>query len=110
MVNVGGPGTALGGNLADLRKFIGPAQEERAQASGNFDLADNLGRLRAAINRTINDAPGYAEANANHQCFGDPFWPERVDEMTQFSKALDRGGQQPHVTLDRGSTRSKRHR
>jgi hypothetical protein len=52
MVNVGGPGTALGGDLADLRKFIGPALE-RAQVSGNYDLADNLAALRRAVNRTI---------------------------------------------------------
>ncbi|KGT77131.1 hypothetical protein MA20_21170 [Bradyrhizobium japonicum] len=70
--NVGGPGTALGGDLADLRKFIGPAQE-RAQASGNFDLADNLRRLRTAINRTIEEAPGYAEANANYGQFAERF-------------------------------------
>lgn len=102
-VNVGGPGTANGGDLADLRKFIGPAQE-RAQASGNFDLADNLGRLRAAINRTIEQAPGYAEANANYGQFAERFRPEPKDEMAQLTRAIDRGGQQPDGTLNRGAT------
>lgn len=101
--NLGGPGTANGGDLADLRKFVGPAQE-RAQASGNFDLADNLGRLRAAINRTIEQAPGYADANANYRQFADRFRPESKDEMAQFTRSLDRGGQQPDGTLNRGST------
>lgn len=103
MVNIGGPGTAFGGELADLRKFIGPAQE-RAQASGNFDLADNLGRLRATINRTIEQAPGYADANANYQQFAQRFRPEPKDEMAQFTRAIDRGGQQPDGTVNRGAT------
>jgi hypothetical protein len=33
MVNVGGPGTALGGDLADLRKFIGPRSNRRRPAA-----------------------------------------------------------------------------
>lgn len=103
MVNVGGPGTALGGDLADLRKFIGPAQE-RAQASGNFDLADNVGRLRSAINRTIEDAPGYSEANANYQRFAQRFRPERNDETARFTRELDRGGQNVDGQLNRGAT------
>ncbi|MCK1541623.1 hypothetical protein IVB12_06420 [Bradyrhizobium sp. 179] len=103
MVNVGGPGTALGADLADLRKFIGPAQE-RAQASGNFDLADNLGRLRSAINRTIEEAPGYSEANANYQRFAERFRPERRDEMARFTRELDRGGQNVDGQLNRGGT------
>lgn len=101
--NVGGPGTALGGDLADLRKFIGPAQE-RAQASGNFDLADNLRRLRSAINRTIEDAPGYAEANANYGQFAERFRPEPNDAMSKFTKAIDRGGQNADGELIRGAT------
>ncbi|QHP69998.1 hypothetical protein EI171_23495 [Bradyrhizobium sp. LCT2] len=103
MVNVGGTGTALGGDLADLRKFIGPAQE-RAQASGNFDLADNLGRLRSAINRTLEDAPGYSEANANYQRFAQRFRPERNDETARFTRELDRGGQNVDGELNRGGT------
>lgn len=103
MVNVGGPGTALGGDLADLRKFIGPAQE-RAQASGNLDLADNLGRLRTAINRTLEEAPGYSEANANYQRFAQRFRPERNDETARFTRELDRGGQSADGHLNRGAT------
>ncbi|PDT87493.1 hypothetical protein CO669_25345 [Bradyrhizobium sp. Y36] len=102
-VNVGGPGTAIGGDLADLRKFIGPAQE-RAQASGNFDLADNLGRLRSAINRTLEEAPGYSEANANYRRFAERFRPERNDEMARFTRELDRGGQNADGELNRGGT------
>lgn len=104
MVNVGGPGTALGGDLADLRKFIGPAQQQ-AQARGNFDLADNLGRLRAAINRTIEGAPGYAEANANYGQFAERFRPEPNDAMAKFTRAIDRGGQNADGELNRGATR-----
>ncbi|MET4332013.1 hypothetical protein ABIB80_007875 [Bradyrhizobium sp. i1.15.2] len=103
MVNVGGPGTALGGDLADLRKFIGPAIE-RAQSSGNFDLADNLSVLRRAVNRTIEDAPGYSEANANYQRFAERFRPERNDETARFTRELDRGGQNADSELNRGST------
>ncbi len=102
-VNVGGPGTANGGDLADLRKFIGPAQQ-RAQQSGNFDLADNLGRLRSAINRTIEEAPGYADANANYQRFAERFRPEPNDAMSKLTKAIDRGGQNADGELNRGAT------
>lgn len=102
-VNIGGPGTALGAELADLRKFLGPAAE-RAQGSGNFDLADNLNRLRRAINRTIGDAPGYAEANANYQRFADRFRPEPNDEMARFTREIDRGGQSVDGSLNRGAT------
>ncbi len=101
--NIGGPGTARGGDLADLRKFIGPAREQ-AQQTGNFDLADNLGRLQRAINRTITEAPGYAEANANYQTFADRFRPSRDDEMARFTRAIDRGGQGPEGDLNRGAT------
>jgi hypothetical protein len=102
-VNIGGPGTALGGDLADLRKFLAPSAE-RAQAAGNFDLADNLNRLRRAINRTIEGAPGYAEANANYRQFADRFRPDRGDEIAKFTRELDRGGQNIDGQLNRGST------
>ncbi|MGY4178375.1 hypothetical protein ACVIHH_003666 [Bradyrhizobium sp. USDA 4518] len=101
--NVGGPGTAGGGDLADLRKYIKTAQQ-RAQQSGNFDLADNISALGRAINRTIEAAPGYAEANANYARFADRFRPEPNDEMAKFTRAIDRGGQQPDGTLNRGGT------
>ncbi|MDA9488686.1 hypothetical protein [Bradyrhizobium sp. CCBAU 11361] len=103
MVNVGGPGTVNGGDLADLRKFIGPAIE-RAQASGNFDLADNLHSLRSALNRTIEEAPGYSEANANYRRFADRFRPERNDEMARLTRELDRGGQDADGQLNRAGT------
>lgn len=102
-VNVGGPGTASGGDLADLRKFIGSAQEA-AQRSGNFDLADNLAALKRSINQTLNDAPGYAEANANYTQFADRFRPERNDEMAKFTREIDRGGQSADGQLNRGAT------
>jgi len=101
--NIGGPGTARGGDLADLRKFIGPARE-RAQSSGNFDLADNLGQLQGQINRTIEEAPGYTEANANYRNFADRFRPSRDDEMARFTREIDRGGQSPEGDLNRGAT------
>lgn len=103
VINVGGPGTALGADLADLRKFIGPAQQQ-AQARGNFDLADNLGRLRTAINRTIEAAPGYADANANYRGFAERFRPEPNDPMAKFTRAIDRGGQNADGELNRGAT------
>ncbi|MGL3109140.1 hypothetical protein [Bradyrhizobium sp. BR 1432] len=103
MANVGGPGTALGADLADLRKFIGPAQA-RAQRAGNFDLADNLSALRSAVNRTIEDAPGYADANANYRGFAERFRPEPNDAMAKFTRALDRGGQNADGELNRGAT------
>lgn len=101
--NVGGPGTALGADLADLRKFVGAAQA-RAQDSGNFDLADNIGALRAAINRTIEGAEGYGQANQNYREFAGRYRPERGDEGAKFTKEIDRGGQQPDGTLNRGNT------
>ncbi len=101
--NIGGPGTVRGGDLADLRKFIGPARE-RAQQSGNFDLADNLARLNNQINRTIEEAPGYADANANYRQFADRFRPSRDDEIARFTREIDRGGQSPEGDLNRGAT------
>jgi hypothetical protein len=102
-VNVGGPGTALGGDLADLRKHVSTAREQ-AQRSGNFDLADNLGTLGQSINRAIENAPGYRDANANYGQFAERFRPERNDEGAKFTREIDRGGQQPDGTLNRGST------
>ncbi|UQD69346.1 hypothetical protein JEY40_25375 [Bradyrhizobium japonicum] len=101
--NIGGPGTANGGDLADLRKFIAPAIDN-AQRTGNFDLADNLQALRRAVNRTIEDAPGYAEANANYGQFAERFRPEPNDAMAKFTKAIDRGGQNADGELNRGGT------
>ncbi|OSI67050.1 hypothetical protein BSZ21_18595 [Bradyrhizobium canariense] len=103
LVNTGGPGTALGGDLADLRKFIAPAIE-RAQSSGNYDLADNLQALRRSVNRTIEEAPGYSEANANYRQFADRFRPEPNDETARFTRELDRGGQNVDGELNRGAT------
>ncbi|MET4235522.1 hypothetical protein ABIA85_008833 [Bradyrhizobium sp. LA6.10] len=102
-VNTGGPGTANGGDLADLRKFIAPAIEN-AQRTGNYDLADNLQALRRAVNRTIEEAPGYAEANANYGQFAERFRPEPNDAMSKFTKAIDRGGQNADGELNRGAT------
>lgn len=102
-VNVGGPGTARGGDLADLRKYIGTAQQQ-AQKAGNFDLADSLATLKAAVNRTIEDAPGYEAANQNYRNFADRFRPERNDPAAKFTKEIDRGGQQVDGTLNRGNT------
>ncbi len=101
--NIGGPGTASGADLADLRKFVSTAREN-AQRSGNFDLADNLGQLQRSLNRTIENAPGYAEANANYGQFAERFRPERNDEGARFTRDIDRGGQQPDGTLNRGNT------
>jgi hypothetical protein len=89
--NVGGPGTATGADLADLRKYLNVA-ERKAQQGGNFDLADNVRALRRSINRTIEEAPGYAEANANYRQFADRYRPEPNDEMARFTRELDRGG------------------
>lgn len=87
--NVGGPGTALGGDLADTRKYLNTANE-RAEKSGNFDLASSLKTLKSAINRTIEDAPGYAEANANYRRFADTYRPGRGDEAAKFTREIDR--------------------
>ncbi|WP_441255912.1 hypothetical protein [Tardiphaga sp. 285_C5_N1_2] len=89
--NVGGTGTASGADLADVRKYLSFAQN-KAQKDGNFDLASNVGQLRAAINRTLNDAPGYAEANANYRSFADRYRPAPGDEAAKFTKELDRSG------------------
>lgn len=89
MVNVGGPGTARGGDLADLRMPLADA-ERRARQSGNFDMADSIGRLRQQINRTIETAPGYADANRNYQQFADTYRPNPGDPMSRFTRELDR--------------------
>ncbi|MGZ5987579.1 MAG: hypothetical protein ACXWLZ_00885 [Rhizomicrobium sp.] len=101
--NVGGPGTASGADLAGLRPFIGAAQS-RAQESGNFDLADNIGALKKALNNTIEQAPGYAEANANYRQFADKFRPGRGDEAAKFTKEIDRGGNLPTGEPNRSTT------
>ena len=96
-------------NRQFLRKFIGSAQQ-RAQQSGNFDLADNLGRLRSAINRTIEEAPGYADAKANYQRFAERFRPEPNDAMSKLTRAIDRGGQNADGELNRVRRRRVRQR
>jgi len=88
-VNVGGPGTAQGQDLADVRKYLGTAYEQ-AQRAGNFDLADNIASLRRAINTTIEAAPGYTEANANYRQFADTFRPSPNDEAAKFTRQIDR--------------------
>lgn len=103
-VNVGGPGTALGGDLADTRKYIRTATET-ARNAGNFDLADSLQALGGAINRTIEQAPGYAEANANYRQFADTYRPNPKDPAAQFTRQIDRnpgrGDTPPSATAGR---------
>jgi hypothetical protein len=88
--------------LADLRKYLNTAQQT-AQRGGNFDLTDNIGQLRRAINDTIEAAPGYAEANANYRQFADRFRPEPNDEMAKFTREIDRGGNTDGLS-NRGAT------
>ena len=64
----------------------------------------NLQALRRAVNRTIENAPGYADANANYRRFADRFRPERDDEMARLTRELDRGGQDADGQLNRGGT------
>lgn len=90
--NIGGPGTALGADLADTRKYLSTAQE-KARASGNFDLADSIGTLKKAINNTLNNAPGYAEANANYRQFADTYRPSPNEPAAKFTRQLDRDPQ-----------------
>lgn len=103
-VNTGGPGTALGGDLADTRKYLSTAIEQ-ARRTGNFDLADSLQTLRSAINRTIETAPGYAEANANYREFAGTYRPGPGDEAAKFTRAIDRdptrSSTPPSQTADR---------
>lgn len=88
-VNVGGEGTALGADLADTRKYIGTAID-KARAQGNFDMADSLTQLKAAINKSIENAPGYAEANKNYQQFADTYRPTPNDAGAKFTRQIDR--------------------
>jgi hypothetical protein len=85
----GGTGTALGGDLADTRKFLSSAYE-RAQAAGNFDMADSIATLRRAVNAAIEEAPGYSEANANFRGFADRFRPSPNDPGAKFTREIDR--------------------
>jgi hypothetical protein len=90
-----------GGEVADVRKYLSTAYEQ-AQRSGNFDLADNIGTLRQAINRTIEGAPGYAEANTNYRKFAETYRPSRTDEAANFTREIDRGANPPpSETADR---------
>lgn len=91
MENLGGPGTALGADLADTRKYLGTARE-KAQKSGNFEMANSVGTLKKEINKTLNDAPGYAEANANYAQFADTYRPGPGDEAAKFTRDIDRDG------------------
>jgi hypothetical protein len=104
MVNAGGPGTAQGADLADLRKYLGTAHEQ-AQRTGNFDLADSIQTLRRSINETLQDAPGYAEANANYGQFADRYRLSYNDEGAKFTRQVDRdpqrGSTPPSKTADR---------
>lgn len=104
MVNVGGPGTARGADLADARKYLATAHEQ-AQRRGNFDLADSIQALRRAINATLEDAPGYAEANANYGQFADRYRPSPNDPGAKFTRAVDRdpqrGNTPPSETANR---------
>ncbi|ALA16074.1 MULTISPECIES: hypothetical protein [Chelatococcus] len=93
-VNVGGPGTAAGGDLAELRKTLSTA-EEVARTRGNFKLADGIRDLRGAINRTIEEAPGYAEANQTYREFAGRYRPTPTDEMAKFTREIDRGREPP---------------
>jgi hypothetical protein len=88
-VNNGGPGTALGDDLAGVRRYLGTASEQ-ARRAGNFDLVDSIDVLRRSINRTIEAAPGYAEANANYGQFADRYRPSPADPAAQFTRAIDR--------------------
>jgi hypothetical protein len=49
-------------SLVDSRKYLSSAYD-RAQSSGNYDLADNLAQLKKSINTAIETHPDAKEAN-----------------------------------------------
>ena len=85
------------GDLVDMRKYLATATE-RARETGNFTLADNLGALRAEINRTVGQAPEAAAANELYRQGAERFRPTPVDPMTELSRAIDRGRAPPPST------------
>lgn len=89
-VNVGGPGEVSTKDLVEVRKYLSTAYE-RAQQSGNFDLADNIRALRAAVNETLSGNEMFAAAEANYRDnFAPKFRAGRGDEMERFTKQVDR--------------------
>lgn len=89
-VNTGGTGQAAVGDIVDLQKYTGKARETARQA-GNFDLADNIGQLRAGASRAVEGSPAAAEANNNYaENFAPKYRPGPGDEMAKFTKEIDR--------------------
>jgi hypothetical protein len=72
--------------------------------STDVEEVDNLAALKRSVSAAIEQAPGYAEANANFGQFANRFRPEPNDEAAKFTREIDRGGQQPDGTLNRGAT------
>lgn len=64
-------------------------ERNRARAAGDFTRADNLGEIRAPINRAIDEANPAAEQNYREN-FAPRFRPGPGDEATRFTKAIDR--------------------
>jgi hypothetical protein len=88
-VNVGGPGTAALGDLVEVRKYMATATEN-ARKAGNFDLADNINELRAAINQTVEGSPEAAAASQRYGEFADVYRPRGKSEMARTTREIDR--------------------
>jgi hypothetical protein len=85
-----GSGSVRIGDLAEMRKYLATAAE-KARASGNFDLVDNINTLRSQINRTIESSPGYAAANQNYrEDFAPTYRPGPGDAAAKFTRDVDR--------------------
>lgn len=80
------------GDVVDLQKYIATARQG-ALRSGNFELADNLSRLRGAIMDIADQHPAAAAANQNYrENFAPKYRPGPGDEAAKFTKEVDRDG------------------
>lgn len=89
---------ALEGNatlpqLADARKYLNVAGD-RAQKTGNFDLANNIRGLRQEINAAIDAHPDAAAANAYYRQEYAPFFAEGRGKVYRDKVQRDANGRQ----------------
>ena len=87
---LGAGGSVNSRDLVDLWPSLASAQAQ-ARAAGSFTLADNIGRLKTAINDTLAGVPEYAGAQHNYKTnYAPKYRAGPGNEMQRFTTAIDR--------------------
>lgn len=99
-VDAGGTGQVALGDLIEVRKYLNTTAE-KAQAAGNFDLANNVRSLKGDINRMIDASPDAAGAQQYYREQYAPFFAEGTGRTYRDKVQKDFAGtRKPSETAD----------